>query len=139
MQYQFDAIAEACDRHRIRVAHRTGDTLKLDLGAGAILVLANGPSECICYFEGNVHDHIHGDYPFTLLDPDGPAFSLNMNPVEVVEALSKGEVLVAEVHRPPYPVERRLMYFRCDDVTQIDQGQELCIRRASLVEPSAGF
>ena len=132
MLYDLDAVAAACARVGIEILDRSAHALRLGLGPGDVLVLANDAGGSIRYFEGNAH-HQHDDFVFDLVEP---APVLKLAPVALVEALASGEVLVAELHEAPHPPEMFLLFYRCDMRTEIDPGQELRIRRAGTVEPA---
>ena len=126
MPYDFDFISESCKELGWQTSTHAKDVLKVELEPSVILCFVNSEKEkdCLVGFEGTPW-HTHG----TFLFGDSES-TLEMDYVDVLLALSKGEVVICERLIAGQVKDRWLAHSKYnDELEDLEKGQEIRIRR----------
>lgn len=126
MPYDFDLIVESCKELGWRTSIRTKDVLEVELEPSVILCFVNSEKEkdCLVGFAGTPW-HTHGAFLF-----GNSESTLEMDYVDVLLALAKGEVVICERLIEGAVKDRWLVHSKYnDELEYLDKGEEIRIRR----------
>ena len=132
MAFDLELAAEFASELGLSILERSESELRLDLGAGAVLLAANlEDGDDLVGFAGTPW---HGHGVLTLAAGQGRYIELDL--LDVLRDLASGELLICELWQAPNVIDRWVEHHSNASTVDLELDEELRVRRAAVrVEP----